>query len=1760
MRQKPLSKMMAVILIMVLTLVDFLTIGLSLVSYAANEWSLETATNHENVTFDVYGKGENGEVLETKEESINGSDMKLFLLVTVKQEGNFNGKIELKDSNFRWKQEVVSNAIREIDGNTITLNQIHAGERVEIEIGIEPIQENKISPNFLQSQSNLILSGTYQDSEQREKSIQAQRKVTFIWNSPYEEGEGQELTSEILTNHVYEINGENKRMVQLLLKSGLRGNAYPIKATHLEVSTLEGVEAISVITRGTKATNGKNEIDFNKSNWQYVQETDKLQIQVTNEEEEGKISWEKQGQDEFVVTYLLDENTPITQPITTTATIILPDVNQTQKTTTTTVAVQEEKDGIVTTSTNLAETSIHKGKIYAKQERNYQVTTNLYIANNSVNQTIDICLEESTYQMADTSVKANVQYVKTTVKKSQVERILGENGSMNLLTVDGDLIFQIHRETPTDENGNVTIYYPEGIKQVQIHTTEIIGTGTIALENTKGMKPEDYNQETMRQWQAIHEGATGSSANMILEDTTTAAKIEINQDYLSTLSKNENVEFKVTLCTDDEKYDLFKNPNIKVRLPSGIQNLEVKSIHLVHGNAFRQENAQVIEENGQKVIEIALSGEQTHYTADINQATLVIVADITFGILTPSQVQKIQLDFTNEKGKEIAYQESIDQKIESKYGLMIYSEMSRFNEAGDYNFTLDNEVPTGVLDLASNERIATMGIAILNNYEEDMTNVSIIGRIPTKGIYDGTIDTQLVNSIETNLDKVTVMYSTSSTASLTDDSWTERAEHAKSYKIVFDKVAKGQLIQMRYGFVIPKELTYGQSLYGKTEVNYTYLDNPMNQTSHIGAETQRMTMDKTSVLNKAVTTKMENGVDVSISTTTAGSELQVGDEVYEGQTIKYVMKLTNHTGHDLSNIKVQAIQENANIFDLKGYDAYNDGTGEDNLTSYFWEELDTNQKEFVLESLKNEESVDLSYQAIVKEVENQDAKVVGNITVETEETQTQTVTTIANPIKQAKLKMVIKQAAAEELKLYSLNPTSYVIQVKNLSQETLKDVAIEVEPSDGLVFSEPYDVKAYLPNQDGVEANVLNGVTTSNDVFTIHVSKIDPGEDGLLNIAIRPYLDGFEGDTQEVNIYTKCTLHESETYFSNVSNRTIYQTQRNITITQTANISEDTILKDGQEFQISVEIQNKGTDVKASIYDFFLDGLVATSGYWHTEDGQNHTITVDEDGIFEDDEETNDEEYVIITNNKLVANKPLKKNEKLIMVLNVVADATKVEENPITNKITVSYDFLTVESNELKFRVEEKKDDSNRSPVTVKQVGNPENNTTIKDGNQVTYTATINNLVDEEHDITITDKLPEGIVVQSVFLEGKEITEQCLQNNTIIIANYSIKELATVTLQIHAVLVESQVTSETLSNIISVTTAMTETKSNEIVYYVTSQNTNDSNHGSSNQNPNRPKGQTYTISGVAWLDEDKSGSRETKENLIEGIKIKVIDVSTGSYVQKDGSDLSTTTSSDGSYSLTLEEGDYVVVFEYDTEKYGITEYQKSGIAETVNSDAISKMVDDNTVGVTDTISIRHDNVEHIDIGLIEASIFDLELNKYIDKITVQNKEGTKVYQYDNTKMAKVEIAGKQLAGSIVTLEYTIKVTNTGDTEGYVKSMVDHMPNSLRFDGSINKNWYQSDSNLYYTSLENSKIEPGETKEVTLILSKTMSENNTGPVSNTAEIVDEYHSFGSSNADVIISVKTGRLILYLSLAVVINAMIGFGVYWIRKNVVKREIKF
>ena len=260
----------------------------------------------------------------------------------------------------------------------------------------------------------------------------------------------------------------------------------------------------------------------------------------------------------------------------------------------------------------------------------------------------------------------------------------------------------------------------------------------------------------------------------------------------------------------------------------------------------------------------------------------------------------------------------------------------------------------------------------------------------------------------------------------------------------------------------------------------------------------------------------------------------------------------------------------------------------------------------------------------------------------------------------------------------------------------------------------------------------------------------------------------------------------------------------------------------------------------------------------------------------------------------------------------------------------------------------------------------------------------------------------------------------------------------------------------------------------------------------------------------------------------------------------------------------------MAIFEFDTGKYMLAQYQVAGVDSTENSDVENPEIKLNgqveKVYGTDTLEIKDSDIANIDLGLVNAKRFDLALTKTITKVTISNTEGNKVTEYNDVNSMKEEIGAKYVSGSLVVIEYKIKVKNVGEIAGYANEIVDNKPSDLNFNSTLNTDWYQSGDKVYSKAFENIKIEPGEEKEIKLILTKTMTETNLGLTNNTAEILksdnsqarsDENSENDNSYANVIIGVKTGAAVTYISITFIIVFAIAIGTYFVSKKILMKK---
>ena len=137
--------------------------------------------------------------------------------------------------------------------------------------------------------------------------------------------------------------------------------------------------------------------------------------------------------------------------------------------------------------------------------------------------------------------------------------------------------------------------------------------------------------------------------------------------------------------------------------------------------------------------------------------------------------------------------------------------------------------------------------------------------------------------------------------------------------------------------------------------------------------------------------------------------------------------------------------------------------------------------------------------------------------------------------------------------------------------------------------------------------------------------------------------------------------------------------------------------------------------------------------------------------------------------------------------------------------------------------------------------------------------------------------------------------------------------------------------------------------------------------------------------------------------------------------------------------------------------------------------------------------------------------------------------------------------------------------------GYAKEITDYIPEGLKFDAKDNPGWTDLGNNVITTNLLADKLlQPGESADIEVLLTWIKREDNMGLKVNTAEISKDYNDEGVPDIDstpnnkkpgeddiddapVMLSIKTGKVVVYYLLGFTILITIAGGIIFIRKFV-------
>ena len=1222
MEGKILKVSVIILLIITMTMANFIFVGNTLFSYAVDNIS----TNNDNIEFSAYFKDDNGEKTTNIEKSIQSSNTNLYFYVKVKKQGYFDGKIILEEGNFKLK-EVENEWINKIEANTITLNQINAEKEIEIEVPIEFMQSEQFNVSLLNMDSKIKLEGIYKDSSEKDKQIKADKTVTLKLISESETPENIENSAKVITNKTLVVAGQNKRVVQVLLNLGLKDNSYPIKEIDISSNVPnmnQEQPEVSVVT------------DLNTmSKYTYNYDNGQIDINLKNEPtEQNCVLWKNEGNEKVILTYLYKTNNLEDIAINGKIYINLYDDKKIE-TDIPEILINkdEEKEEIVTANVEETETAMYKGKLYQGIDREYTTIDSINVNTTGILNYMEIREEDVFASQADyendialQGTKANIVYGKTIINKNQLFNVLGENGNAIIRNENGDNVAVITNDTQTDENGDIVIDYgAEGQSGIVIKTTTPISAGKIDIKNCKIIKQNDenlirnsvsFNTKLFVTTNLNSNQETIAYPNNIktieLKDTMTEATIEIDRKDLSTVLENE-ITLKAILKSQSEANDLYKNPVLNIEFPEEVEEITINNVSIMYEDELKIKDCQLNE----RVLTIQLEGEQTYYSESaIQGANVIINGKIKLNKKSASKDSQIIMTYSNEKAK--AYIN--EGKAVSDIKIVAPTDVTTVTTIEQLNIDEIGQDTTKEISLArgTEAKEITPQIEVINNKETTIKDVKVLGTFPT-GNKEGEVGIDVTSSIQTENGKVYYTENENATDDLSNEEnqWSEEITNSsavKKYLITAEQIEPQGSIVASYNAVIPANLEYNENASQDYQVNY--IDGETNLSDTVKSTQLKMT------------TGIGPKLQAKVKATVGSNELNNGDEVKAGEVIKYHLEISNIGTETANNVTISAPVPEGTTY-VKAKDEFeNEGTS-------YYEEVDKDKYEEEIAQVNPEETIVREYEVRVNSNISNETNITNECIAKFDDVITES-NKLENKAKPGNIRVSIKRITANDVILYKDQTIEYYILVENISSQNQEKVILKNNLSDGLKVNK-VSLTTGKMNED--EELKSENIEYSNE---IDLGDFSAGEQKLLYYTVKPQVGG------EINL-SMVAKQGNDEYRSNLWKDTIVERKAEISMTS----EQSKYVKNGDKIEYTINVANTGT---ADMSDIGIEDEV--SDYLKIDN-----ITVD------------GEEKEIPEDNDILIGIDVPKGEQKSIKVTASVLETDNEENPImiTNKALAEY-------------------------------------------------------------------------------------------------------------------------------------------------------------------------------------------------------------------------------------------------------------------------------------------------------------------------------------------------------------------------------------------------------------------------------------------------------------------------------------------------------
>ena len=986
------KKLIAILVVFSIIIANYALVGGNIAEAVAEEFeSLATITKGSNIAFDAYF--EDGDSRHEKELNINEEET-LNLQIEVKDKVTLPyATIKIEDANFTIDEEKLEDNryIKNIntETNEIELNNVSSNNNVEIHLPIKFKKEEKVNFNYFDKEINITLNGKYGDMNQKEKDLEGKVTIKPRWTSEADIEVEQSIEK-------YFSLGGNGTLLQQTIKTRVKDDVLPVSEetiqTDAPIINDEKPQKVTVLINGEA-------IDENKV--EYNEEENKVKISYNNiDDNEGKIDWEK-SKKEYTVIYKYAKAVELKE----TAIKLNTKVESKVYTKEETIEKEDTQElpispigNMVTMKTKL-EGDVYKGYLYNNEAKEIEYTETNEIDVSYIEGIENINLQTNNNIYVDQNGKGviladNIRYTQTKINKDEFLSVFGEKGTITIKGEGETVYATINSEMDSDEEGFVVVPYGDATKNITIQASKPQKEGKVTIINTKALNGAvSQNRNIVKRMTKLAVGpevttnmtTEGTMAQLELKESSTQAELEVSQNSLSTAIENKNIEIKATLNTSQKDQDLYQNPKLTIELPTDVTSIKVNSINKLFGDEFTQVKPSQGVVNGKQAIIIELIGEQVEHKDKGTDGTVIdINADL---ILNPKAISKkdvLKMTYTNEKAnqyKDGAKEgtEQVEMNVVAPKGLITTNNITALG----IETVGEQEGVKKTIDRGANEQEVTIENEIINNNEEEIKDVKILGTFGTEGkvnINDNEYENNISSALRTGLsvqanekEGRTIKVYYSENAEATEDlenkenAWQETitdASKVKKYLIELSNMSAEESIKANYNIVIPANLKYDQHMFQGYTAEYK--------------ETSSDAAQKIAATTIAVETEKQANAEIRLSANVGKDKVENGTEVNRGEIIEYTVEVENTGDKDIENatITVEIPEETALV----------ESTYNETDELYEFIEKEDSKEEFIIDQLKQGDKLTKEFKVRVKKDAESEKEITQTAKLQYEET------------------------------------------------------------------------------------------------------------------------------------------------------------------------------------------------------------------------------------------------------------------------------------------------------------------------------------------------------------------------------------------------------------------------------------------------------------------------------------------------------------------------------------------------------------------------------------------------------------------------------------------------------------------------------------------------------------------------------------------------------------------------------------------------------